>query len=141
MTMVDTDEATHVEAIFGDWVSALGAALETGNPSAVVALFSPDGYWKDILSFTWAYRTFAGPAEIEAAMASSLPDVGVRDVRPARDRTPPRLVRRSARDVIEGYFDFTTTLGTGTGFVRLLPAGQGEQPLIWIMLTTLQELE
>jgi cation diffusion facilitator CzcD-associated flavoprotein CzcO len=141
MTMVDTDEATRVEAVFDDWVSTLGAALETGDPSAVVALFSADGYWKDILSFTWAYRTFAGPAEIEAAMAATLPDVGVRHVRPARDRTAPRLVRRSARDVIEGYFDFTTALGTGTGFVRLLAPRAGEQPLVWIMLTTLQELK
>lgn len=141
MTLVKTEKATDVEAVFGTWVSTLGAALEGGDPSAVVALFAPDGYWKDILSFTWAYRTFAGPAEIEAAMASTMPDVGVRDVRPAPDRTPPRLVRRSARDVIEGYFDFTTTLGTGTGFVRLLPGDPDGQPLIWIMLTTLQELE
>jgi len=141
MTMVDTDKAAHVQELFDDWVSTLGAALEGGDPGAVVALFSPDGYWKDILSFTWAYRTFAGPAEIEAAMAATLADVGIGDVRPARDRTPPRLVRRSARNVIEGYFDFTTTLGTGTGFVRLLPGEQGQQPLVWIMLTTLQELE
>jgi hypothetical protein len=141
MTMVDTDKAAHVQEVFDDWVSTLGAALEGGDPGAVVALFSPDGYWKDILSFTWAYRTFAGSAEIEAAMAATLADVGIGDVRPARDRTPPRLVRRSARNVIEGYFDFTTTLGTGTGFVRLLPGEQGQQPLVWIMLTTLQELE
>jgi Pyridine nucleotide-disulphide oxidoreductase len=141
MTTVDTDKATHVQEVFDNWVSTFGAALEGGDPSAVAALFSPDGYWKDILSFTWAYRTFAGPAEIEAAMAATLPDVGVRDVRPARGRTPPRSVRRSAKNVIEGYFDFTTTLGTGTGFVRLLPGEQGQRPLVWIMLTTLQELE
>jgi cation diffusion facilitator CzcD-associated flavoprotein CzcO len=141
MTMVDTNETTDVEAVFEDWVARLGAALESADPGAVAALFSQDGYWKDILSFTWAYRTFAGHADIEAALSAHLPGIGVRDVRPAPDRTPPRLVRRSARNVIEGYFDFTTALGKGTGFVRLLPDDTSKPPLVWIMLTTLQELE
>ena len=56
----------------------------------------------------------------------------------AEERTPPRLIRRSARTVIEPYFDFDTDLGRGTGFVRLLVDGDrlADQP-IWILLTAM----
>ena len=59
------------------------------------------------------------------------------DVRPAA-AAPAPTGPALRQDVIEGYFDFTHA-GQGTGFVRLLP-GAGPQPLVWILLTTLQEL-
>ena len=57
-------------------------------------------------------------------------------------RTPARFVRRSARDLIEAYFDFDTAIGRATGFVRLSPDAQNpRESKVWILLTTLQELE
>ena len=140
MGTVETERSTEATAVFEDWLSAFGAAFESGHAASVAGFFEADGYWKDILSFTWAYRTFGGRSEIErglkAAAASTLP----RDFRPSPDRTAARRVRRAARPVIEAYFDFDTDMGRGTGFVRIVEQEDGEQPKVWILLTTLQEL-
>jgi len=130
-----------VERAFQAWLDAFNAALDAGDAHQVTALFEDDGYWKDMLSFTWAYRTFCGARAIEAALTSTLPAVMPANARPAAGRTPPRQLRRAARPVIEGYFDFDTRFGRGTGFVRLAyETGQAAPPQAWILLTTLQEL-
>jgi len=100
-----------------------------------------DSYWKDILSFTWAYRTFSGVDQIEKQWSDVTVSAQPRDIRPASGRTPPRLVRRSANDVVEGFFDFDTHVGHGTGFVRLLPTDfESFEAKAWLLLTTLQEI-
>jgi cation diffusion facilitator CzcD-associated flavoprotein CzcO len=124
------------------WLTALNTGWESQQPGLVSDLFEPDGYWKDIVAFTWAYRTFAGAGEIERGFKLTMPDARPRDARVSPDRTPPRLVKRSARPVIEAYFDFDTEAGRGTGFVRLpFDPEHPTQPVrAWILLTTLQQL-
>jgi cation diffusion facilitator CzcD-associated flavoprotein CzcO len=140
VTVVGEHREPDVAEIFDDWLSLFGDALERGAVDELINMFADTGYWKDILSFTGGYRTFGGHADIEKALAAT-----INQAKPARvrtvHRTAPRLVRRSALSVIEGYFDFDTLVGCGTGFVRLLhdPA-RPHQPEIWILLTTLQEL-
>jgi cation diffusion facilitator CzcD-associated flavoprotein CzcO len=141
MTVLDAPAAELAGAVFASWVEKFGAALESGDPALIAGQLTEAGYWRDILAFTWDYRTFGGRAEIEQALAATLAAARPRSARVAPGRYPPRLVKRSARAVIEGYFDFDTRAGRGTGFARLLfdPADPfGSQA--WILLTTLQEL-
>ena len=123
--------------VLSRWVDSLGAALASGDASRTAGLFAVDGYWRDILALGWSYRTFAGRAQIEAALRETSAPARPRDLRLAPDRLPPRLVRRGGRDVIEGFVDFTTAAGNGTAFIRLL---NQETPAAWLLLTTLQEL-
>jgi cation diffusion facilitator CzcD-associated flavoprotein CzcO len=131
---------TSAEERFACWLDDLRAAIESPDSSAVSALFAEDGYWKDILSFTGGYRTYAGLGEIRAAWKAQASRVLPKNVRLAAHRTAPRQLRRSARDVVEGYFDFDTAHGQGTGFVRLLVPADGAPPKVWLLLTTLQQL-
>jgi cation diffusion facilitator CzcD-associated flavoprotein CzcO len=142
MLVVDPSNVEAVAAtdMFAQWVERFGAALEAHDSAAAASHFRPDGYWRDILSFTWAYRTFTGPSVIEKTMLSTMQRVGPRDLRVAGDRVGPKVIRRSGRTVLEGYFDFTTDLGRGTGFARLQLEDDGSDPKIWLLLTTLQEL-
>jgi hypothetical protein len=128
-------------AVTNDWLSALNRAWEKLDAAEAAALVEPDGYWKDIVSFTWAYRTFSGTEEIEHGLKLTLHETRPRNARISPDRTPPRLVKRSTRPVIEAYFDFDTAVGRGTGFLRLPYAEDAtELPQAWLLLTTLQEL-
>lgn len=130
------------DALFQDWLAGFGAAVENGDVDRIAAFFDPEGYWRDILALTWRYHTFAGLDEIKRALPEELLTQRPARFRVAEDRTAPRLVKRSARLVIEAYFDFDTALGRGTGFVRLLVTDAGLAPNpVWILLTTLQELE
>ena len=136
--MSDPDQ---IATVVSEWLGSLNAGWASQDPTEISALFEPDGHWKDIVAFTWAYRTFTGIDEIERGLKLTLGDTRPRNARIAADRTAPRLVKRSARKVIEAYFDFDTEVGRGTGFVRL-PYDPHEPavPRAWILLTTLQEL-
>lgn len=126
------------DELFAHWVGRVDAAFAADDAAAVAALVDADGYWKDILAFHWGYRSFAGRDEIERGLAS-MAAVGARNFRVATGRTAPRAVKRSAKPLIEAYFDFDTDLGPGTGFVRL-HHGSDPAPTAWIVLTTLQSL-
>ena len=141
MALLEVESLVTAEAVFADWLENFGQAIESQDSSRIAEFFTSDGYWKDILAFTWGYRTFHGKDEIERSLDSTLDLVRPRSVRQARGRAAPRLVRRSRKNVIEAYFDFDTEAGRGTAFVRLLADEEGVSgPLTWTLLTTLQDL-
>jgi cation diffusion facilitator CzcD-associated flavoprotein CzcO len=123
-----------------DWVGRLDAAFTSGNPARFRALFTADGYWKDILAFTGGYRTFAGWEQLETAWLANVGRVGPSSAHVAAGRTPPRRVRRSGRAVVEVYVDFETLHGHGTAFVRIIDDESADRGQAWILLTTLQSL-
>lgn len=127
---------------FHSWLRRLAEAVEASEAELFAGLFGADGYWKDLLAFTWTYKTFSGPSEIAAAFRRTAPAAGMRNVRVAGGRAAPSFVRRSGRSLIEGYFEFDTAVGVGVGFVRLVhDAAGGGEPRIWQLLTALHELE
>lgn len=141
MTVVEDPTTDLAADVFARWVASYCAALENADAALAAGQFVDDGYWRDILAFSWSYRTFAGRADIEKALMEFLPAVKPRAFRVAANRIPPRTMRRSGRTVVEGYFDFDTEVGRGTGFVRLLlDEAEPFQSPIWILLTSLQEL-
>lgn len=138
--MLEISKDVGVEA-FSAWLGDLGAAVESGIAEQVSDLFVDDSFWKDILSFTGDYKMFSGRSEIEHGIGPALAAVKPGSLTPSPGRAAPRLVRRSARTVVEAFFDFETEAGRGTGFVRLLLNEiDPKQSRAWFVLTTLQEL-
>jgi cation diffusion facilitator CzcD-associated flavoprotein CzcO len=141
MNRVDSAVFAASVDIFQPWLQKFGDALGKRYIDQVAQMFNPDGHWKDILAFTWEHRTFSGRDQIKAAFAATVAGAAPARLRVAAGRALPRLVKRSGREVLEGYFDFDTSAGRGTGFIRLLVDKQlPYNPRIWLLLTTLQEL-
>lgn len=138
MEMSNFKPATPPAEVFGNWLSRFADAVERRDSGGFGQLFTADGFWRDILSFTWEHRTFAGRDEISAAFAASAERVGMKNPRVAAGRCAPQFIRRSGRDLVEAYFDFDTAVGSGVGFVRL-QREQQESPdtPVWLLLTTL----
>jgi cation diffusion facilitator CzcD-associated flavoprotein CzcO len=131
-----------VDRVFADWLESFGQALEQKNMDGLLSHFDDNCNWKDLLSFTWSYPVFAGKEGIRKGLTDALTVVQASNVRVAEGRAAPRLGRRAARPVIEGYFDFDTKLGKGAGFVRLLVDDTDmSNPRVWSILTSLQELK
>ncbi|WP_336965268.1 NAD(P)/FAD-dependent oxidoreductase [Sphingobium aquiterrae] len=143
---IHSSQALGAEQLFDDWLARLSVALEARNGADFAALFVEDGYWRDILSFSWERPTFAGRKAIGDGFAATAALASPRNLRLALDRTAPRFARRSGRDVIEAWFAFDTAFGTGAGFARLIndsdqfDSDMPFRPRAWILLTTLQEL-
>src|SRR5258708_3943041 len=129
------------EEVFSAWIPQLGTTIESGDADGFTELFLPEGYWRDILSFTWKRPTFSGHTEIREAFIESVPMTDATNFRVAARRSKARFARRSGRQVLEAWFDFDTSVGSGAGFVRLsYTPGDGASPKIWLLLTTLQSI-
>ena len=111
-----------------EWIAAFGAALELRDVGAVTALFEEQGYWRDLLSFTWNITTLEGRGSIAAMLAETLDDVATTAWRIDGEASV-------AGDLDEAWFTFETRLGRGRGYVRL------RQGRCWTLLTTLFELK
>src|ERR1700712_1715613 len=107
----DDADALDVDAAFGSWLAEFARAVETADPELLAQQFEEDGHWRDILALTWRYQTFSGIDAIKSALADELLALHPRNARAASGRTPPRLVKRSARRLVEAYFDFDTDQG------------------------------
>ena len=129
--------ASEVSAVW-QWLGSLEKALRGGSTTAIAALFAPDSHWRDLLAFTWDFNQQRGADEIAAAMGKRQPMIQARGFAIARNRTPPRRIRRHGIDVIEAIFDFEIVAGRGSGVVRLLADHPSQA---WVFLTSLEGLK
>lgn len=111
-----------------DWLSELNTALQARDAAAAAALFEPDGYWRDLLAFTWNIRTMEGRESIaemlNACMAHTAPAAWSRSA-PA-ERT---------EDGIAAWISFETATAWGTGRITLR-GGKGH-----VLLTAMDDLK
>lgn len=137
----DTKIKIAPEIIFDAWLKQLSSAIDNRNSKEFSELFEADGFWRDVLAFSWENRTHSGHAEIETAFDKTVDFAQAKNFRIADGRQAPALVRRSARTVVEGYFEFDTSVGSGVGFVRLIPSSSDQGTFkIWHVLTSLHSI-
>jgi putative flavoprotein involved in K+ transport len=121
-------QPTPIDTQARHWLSQLEQALSDGDAAAGAALFADDGYWRDLVAFTWTIRTVQGreaiAAMLRATLASTRPSAWTLEG-PASE----------SNGVVEAWFRFDTLLGRGRGIVRL------RDGRAWTLLTTLQELK
>lgn len=109
------------------WLEAFGDTLARGDVNAVGSMFEEDGFWRDLVSFTWNIKTAEGRHEIETMFRATL-----EATRPCEWQL---LGDAHSNDgVTEAWFQFKTAVGLGKGYVRL----RGDR--CWTLLTTLQAL-
>ena len=111
-------------------LETLQAALREGNAAKAAALFGEDGYWRDLIAFTWNIKTLEGRDQICAMLQSQLPQLGSIQLRPAPDETPSQ-----ADGVTQGWILLETAVARGKGYLRL------RDGKIWTLLTTAAELK
>ena len=111
------------------WLADFEAALAARDVDRVVEMFAPDGYWRDLVAFTWNIRTLEGREQIAGMLRSQLAGAD-----PAGFR-----IREAATEDPEGvasaFIEFETAVGRGVGHLRLA----GDRA--WTLLTTLTELK
>ena len=110
------------------WLTDLNGALERGDAEGAAALFAPDSYWRDFVTFTWNLKTMEGREAIAEMLAATLPAV-----RPSRWALVGEATE--ADGITEGWITFETAVSRGEGHVRLNADG------CWTLLTTMVELK
>lgn len=128
-------------ALAQQWLSQFESALQSGNQSALAALFLQDGHWRDMYAFTWTLTPCQGPDAIAALLLSKQKATQARGFSVAPDRTPPRRVTRTGLDLIEIFFQFETAIGRAYGVLRLLAKEPAAEPKAFQLMTSLHELK
>ena len=109
------------------WLAGFSAALERADSAAAAAMFEQDGYWRDLISFTWNIKTLEGREQIRDMLDATLTTTQPRDWRIVGEAS-------STDGVTEAWIEFTTRVARGYGHVRL----RGDR--CWTLLTTMTEL-
>jgi len=52
------------------WLNDFSSALQSGDSAAAANLFEEEGFWRDLVSFTWNIKTLEGRAAIQAMLDS-----------------------------------------------------------------------
>jgi len=125
------------------WLADFERTLARSDFYAAGRLFHPDGYWRDLLAFTWHIQTIRGATNIADGLrcyagyaAACRFDIDPR-------RTPPRLVTRAGTRVVEAIFAFETAVGPANGVIRFIVDDQDvvpDAPRAWTLLTALQNI-
>ena len=113
------------------WLAAFQQALTAEDVEGAAALFAPDSYWRDLVSFTWNIVTVEGPDGVRDLLASTLAGVAPRGFTVAGELGEPS----EAGGVTDSWIRFETAVGRGVGHVRL------KDGRCWTLLTTLGELK
>ena len=105
----------NLAALTQAWLTQFEKALGARDGAALKALFQADGYWRDVLAFTWDIETVQGRDDIASALTAHAERTGASGFELAPNRTPPRQVTRAGTPAIEAIFRFETAQGREIG--------------------------
>ncbi len=118
------------------WLADFEAALAVRDVDRATGMFAVDGFWRDLVAFTWNLKTLEGRDQIGAMLGARLAETG-----PSGFRTSEPAVQDGdgADAVVSAFIEFETAVGRGNGHLRLKDEGGADRA--WTLLTTLQELK
>ena len=97
-----------------DLLDALDKALSAAEVDRAVDLFQDDGYWRDLVTFTWNIKTMEGKEQIRAMLKARLADT-----RPSNWKIAEGEDASEADGITESWIQFETAVARGFGHLRL----------------------
>lgn len=110
------------------WLSEFDSALSRRDIAAATDLFLPDGFWRDIVTFTWTIHTAEGRDAIRRLLEDCL---DIADPGAWAAAGPARLVD----GVVEAMLSFETAAARGSAVIRL------KDGRCWTLMTAMTELK
>ena len=120
----------HAQHEILDTLETFNSAMVAGNGSAMASCFEAEGYWRDLLAFTWNITTMQGHDEIAKMLASQLTLTA-----PLALKIDPEEPVEDEGTNLSAWVQFETVLAHGYGHIRV------REGRIWTLLTTIAELK
>ena len=120
-----------------DWLKNFATYLESADSENIGSCFLPNGWFRDVLTFTWNNRSLQGRDEISSYLRGTLAAAQISNVK--LDNRPGLspdfgLVTPSAEGISSG-FTFTTAVAIGQGYFRLLKDEGGDWKALYVFMT------
>ncbi|NKC17184.1 MAG: SidA/IucD/PvdA family monooxygenase [Gammaproteobacteria bacterium] len=122
------NSAAHEQS--AQFLDNFGGALESADIEAATALFEEDGYWRDLVTFTWNIKTLEGKAAIAEMLGTQLAQV-----KPSNWSIDESKPPSEEDGIVTAWFTFETNVARGEGLVRL------RDNKVWTLLTAMVELK
>ncbi|CAN5321992.1 NAD(P)/FAD-dependent oxidoreductase [soil metagenome] len=113
-----------------DWLGQFEQALQARDINAVLDLFEPDCFWRDLVAFSWNIVTVEGHDGIRGLLEDTLTATAPHEFRPV----DTMAATTTPSGVQQGWFEFSTATGRVVSLVRL------RYGKAWTLLTALREL-
>ena len=126
---MQTDNNPHDLAVAGI-LEQLEGCLRASDGTGAAQLFEQDGYWRDLVLFTWNLKTLEGRDQIAAMLSAQLGAV-----QPVSIRIADGEHAVEAGGVLQSWITVETNVARGVGFIRI------RDGKIWTLLTTMSELK
>ncbi|KAH8089937.1 dimethylaniline monooxygenase (N-oxide-forming) [Cristinia sonorae] len=141
--MTIAQDSIDPRAVAHAWLTAFADAITNGDVTGIVDTFLPFGWFKDVLTFTWNFRSLEGPEKISAYLSDSgkFAPGYISSVKPYEDRwVRPSAVPAGKQTSVEVPFTYETPVAVGKGYARLLegPEGRWKALSVCMFLTDLK---
>jgi hypothetical protein len=112
-------------AVAQNWFQTFANYVQANDVDGILSQFMDDVFWRDILAFTWDFRTFFGNNRIKQFLIDRLPTT-----KPSNLQLDPKSATLGSPypDItwIQAFFTFSTAVGIGSGILRLVPMPNGD---------------
>ena len=127
------------QPIAAEWIAELEATLSRRDFASVGRMMHADGYWRDLLTFGWDFKSLHGVVEIVSWLSAAYDGNAARDFRVEGEPTLGSILDHE--ETLEVFFEFDTRIARGRGFVRLVVDGGGDGLKAATVLTAMRELK
>lgn len=121
------------------WLSGLQSALTASNAGEVTSLFAASATFRDLLAFSWNFRSLVGAAEIAAELTDPSGPARPRQLR-LRANSAPQFQSQGEDRFLLVFFECEVDAGRAEGFAQLLVSGD-ERPHAVGVVVQLAELD
>jgi cation diffusion facilitator CzcD-associated flavoprotein CzcO len=100
------------------WLAEFGGTLQHREYARAALMIHPDGYWRDLLTFGWIFKTLHGIEDVEAWLTETF-DAN-RAYEFCLEGEPQIRAFGDYSVTLQFFFKFETETALGRGFVRLV---------------------
>jgi cation diffusion facilitator CzcD-associated flavoprotein CzcO len=101
-----------------NWLWAFSEALKEREYDRVARMMHADCYWRDLLTFSWDFKTLHGIDEVKSWLLKAFDLVGAYGFRLEGEPATGAIGEHS--ETLEFFFRFETRIALGRGYIRLV---------------------
>ncbi|KLO16764.1 dimethylaniline monooxygenase [Schizopora paradoxa] len=106
------------------WLARLVDAVKLSDFDAFAGCLQHDGWFRDLMTFSWEFKSLHGQDEVKAYLEHSLEKAEILDVRLDESYSPRIGHFGPTRTVVDAALNFETARALGKGFVRICLPGE-----------------
>lgn len=124
----------NLNEVVDTWLLRLNHALDERNADAFSNCFAHDGWFRDLLTFSWDFHSIQGRDAIKSYVGDALPKVQAtglsvdKEFVPRRSNFGPKIV------LVDAALTFETPRALGKGFVRICTDGDEPEAFAFMMM-------